>query len=198
MLWGKGKPYTSLPELAMTSEKIILRPAKPEDWPQWAKLRAKNREFLQPFEPLWGENCLEEDFFTRRLERQAREWHLGQAQAFLIFDRQSSDLIGGMNINNICRGAAQYCSLGYWIAKDREGQGFMREALKATIEYCFIDLKLHRINCACLLHNSRSKTLLLKAGFEEEGMAKKYLQINGLWQDHILFGLPIEHWKEGL
>ena len=194
-MWSKAKPPLALPDQNLLSDHIYMRPAKLQDWPEWVVVREENREHLQPFEPKWGENCFEEEFFARRLKRQAREWHLGQAQAFLIFDRDTDALIGGMNIYNICRGAAQFCSLGYWIAKDREGRGLMREALKLTIAYCFKELKLHRINCSCLLHNTRSKSLLLAAGFQEEGMAEHYLQINGQWQDHLLFGLPVELWK---
>jgi ribosomal-protein-alanine N-acetyltransferase len=37
-----------------------------------------------------------------------------------------------------------------------------------------------------LPHNKRSEALLKKLGFEREGYAKDYLQIDGQWQDHVL------------
>ncbi len=101
-----------------------------------------------------------------------------------------------MNINNICRGSARHASLGYWIAQKYQSQGYMSEAMRLSIKFCFETLHLHRINASCLLHNERSKNLILRAGFAEEGMAKKYLKIDGKWQDHLLFGLTVEDWEE--
>jgi ribosomal-protein-alanine N-acetyltransferase len=48
---------------------------------------------------------------------------------------------------------------------------------------------LNRIEAACLPHNAASVRLLEKVGFTREGYARKYLCIDGRWQDHILFGL---------
>ena len=53
----------------------------------------------------------------------------------------------------------------------------------------FKDLRLHRLEAACLPTNAASKGLLLRSGFSEEGFARKYLKINGGWRDHILFAL---------
>ena len=200
MLWSQKKPssVTMLPDIELCSKRLLMRPARSADWPQWASVREKNRTYLKPYEPQWGANALEKDFFARRLKRQAREWDLGQACAFVILNRENNLLIGGMNINNICRGAAQFASLGYWIDEDHQGQGLMQEAMQLTLRYCFMDLNLHRINCACLTHNARSKNLLTKAGFSEEGKAEKYLQIDGRWQDHLLFGLTREAWLSRL
>ena len=41
----------------------------------------------------------------------------------------------------------------------------------------------------CIPENAPSRKLLVKAGFSEEGFAKAYLRINGVWRDHVLFGL---------
>ena len=194
MLWGKQTQQSLFPEIILKSDRIFMRPPQMTDWSQWAEVRGKNKDHIQPFEPRWAENALDEDFFERRIHRQAREWQAGRANAFVIF-KNDHQLIGGMNINNICRGAAQYAALGYWIDQNHEGQGCMREALELTLKYCFKDLGLHRVNASCLPHNTRSKKTLLNAGFKEEGFAEKYLQINGEWQDHELFGLPIETWE---
>lgn len=168
-----------------------MRPPDPADYASWSQVRARCRNYLQPYEPRWAEAILEPAHFDRRIARQAEEWHRGVAQAFLIF-KNDDQLIGGMNINNICRGAAQYASLGYWIDEAEQGKALMSEALQLTISYCFDELRLHRINASTLVHNERSRKLLERGGFFEEGFAKHYLQINGQWQDHILYGLPIE------
>lgn len=193
---GRGQETTALPEIELQASRLILRPPQAADWGQWADVRGHNQRRLKPFEPLWAPDALSGDFFRRRLARQARDWEQDRAQSFLIFRNDDQSLIGGMNINNICRGAAQFASLGYWICESVEGQGFMSEALIRTVDYCFHQVKLHRVNAACIPDNKRSIALLEKNGFVEEGFAKSYLNINGRWQDHILFGLSQEHFQE--
>ena len=53
----------------------------------------------------------------------------------------------------------------------------------------FRTLGLHRIEAACLTANQASRALLLRRGFREEGLARRYLLINGAWSDHLLFAL---------
>ncbi|MBL4804695.1 MAG: GNAT family N-acetyltransferase [Alphaproteobacteria bacterium] len=186
----------SFPAIELSAERIYMRPPMIEDAKSWAEVRGRNISHIQPFDPKWPDDALTPDLFLRRISRQFYEWQHDRARAFLIFDTHTHALIGGMNINNICRGAAQYASLGFWIDEDCQGQGLMREALALTLKYCFEDLKLHRVHASCLPHNERSKKTLHAAGFKKEGFAEKYLQINGLWEDHVLFGLPKENWVQ--
>ena len=173
-----------------------MRPPQLNDWMEWRELRARNEQYLRPFEPEWDDDWRAHDYFLHRLNRQAHEWRHDKACAFLIFKKQNNALIGGMNINNICRGAAQYATLGYWIVQDHQGQGYMAEALSLTLQYCFDKLKLHRVNAAYLPENTRSENLLLRGGFKREGFAEKYISINGAWRDHSLFGISIESWLD--
>ena len=174
---------------AIEGLRLELRSPCPEDYPEWSAVRAENQEFLIPFEPKWADDCLTHGFFMRRLKRQARDFKAGSGRYFFIHHKQSGYIIGGINLNDIKMGAARHASLGYWLAKDYQGQGYMLEAGKLVIDYAFDVLKLRRLNAGCLPDNERSVKLLLRLGFEEEGYAKKYLQINGQWQDHRLFGL---------
>ena len=197
MLFSRAKGGTNtekrvIPDAHLSGARIYLRPPQERDWQQWARVRAANRDALQPFEPTWPDNCLTRDFFRRRIQRQHRDWHNDRAYAFLIFDKIGDELIGGININNVARGAAQYASLGYWLAEDRRGRGYMKEAGHLICEYAFDTLNLHRLNAACVPENTPSQHMLLKLGFTREGYAPKFLQINGWWRDHILYGLPVE------
>ena len=97
----------------------MLRFPKPEDWRDWAELRSGSRDHLTPFEPQWHEDALTEALYRRRIIRQARDWKLDLSRSFLIHlrndDGNAGAVIGGINLNNICRGAAQFGSLGYWL-----------------------------------------------------------------------------------
>lgn len=196
MIWPRPKPQeVTLPNITLSAFRVTLRPPQAGDYQQWSKVRRRNRDYLQEFEPTWPKNCLGKEFFTRRLRRQIADWRSGRAYSFLIFKKDNDVLIGGVNINHVCRGAAQYGTLGYWLDEAEQGMGYMAESLRLIINFGFKDLRLHRFNAGCLAHNERSANLLLKLGFEEEGFAKNYVQINGAWQDHRLFGLPIESWQ---
>ena len=65
----------------------------------------------------------------------------------------------------------------------------MTEALSGLLPIIFSRLKIHRVEAACLPNNDASQALLEKIGFHKEGFARRYLKINGAWQDHILYGL---------
>lgn len=189
MIWSPKKSDEALPDIILSGERIYLSPPKLEDWQEWADIRRKNQMRLKPFEPTWPPRCLSHDFFVKRLNRQIHDWNTDRAQSFLIFDAPSAKLIGGININQINRGAAQNASLGYWIDGDHEGQGLMRETIQTILHYCFTNLQLHRVHASCILENDSSRNVLIKCGFTEEGLAKKYLKIDGRWQDHYLFGI---------
>lgn len=180
------------PDVALKSDRLLIRPPQPDDWRSWAELRSRSRDHLVPFEPEWAEDSLTETLFRNRIERQARDWRSGYSRSFLIFSREAGDIIGGININHICRGAAQFGTLGYWLGQEYQGHGFMYEAARRVMRYGFSDIALHRINAAAIPHNGRSIKMLRRMGFTEEGFAKAYLQINGEWQDHILFGMSAD------
>lgn len=186
-LLQQSSEQSLLPRLS--GERLVLSPPQWEDYEGWTTVRGLNRDYLQEYEPLWPNDALSKVFFKRRLERQENEMAAGRGCYFLIRKKDTGKIIGGINLNNIQYGVTMAASLGYWLDEKLQGQGYMSEAGQLVIRYVFENLKLHRINAACLPQNERSAKILLKWGFEEEGYAKKYLQINGQWQDHRLFGL---------
>lgn len=65
----------------------------------------------------------------------------------------------------------------------------MRECLDAAIRHVFVKLALHRVMANYQPENRRSARLLNGLGFEQEGVARAYLKINGVWTDHVLTSL---------
>ena len=109
----------------------------------------------------------------------------GATYAFLIFRRDDEVLLGGITLSNVRRGVAQSASAGYWMGKRYARKGYMAEAIRLTLDFSFDTLGLHRVEAACLPSNTPSLNLLLKSGFIREGVARRYLRINGTWQDHV-------------
>jgi ribosomal-protein-alanine N-acetyltransferase len=173
------------PELL--SEDHVLRLPQNSDYRKWFRLRSDSRAFLQPWEPVWRGDELTEAAFRSRVLRAGQEYSAGLAVPLLLLRRDDEALLGGLTIGYIRRGAAQSCMIGYWMGEQHAGKGHMLAALKMAIPYIYGGLQLHRIEAACIPDNWKSIRLLEKAGFEREGLLRKYLKINGEWRDHLMF-----------
>jgi ribosomal-protein-alanine N-acetyltransferase len=190
--------FHSLPHMSKVSPgtqligpRLVLRMGDPTNWREWRNLREASQGFLVPWEPSWPHNALTYTFFCKLLRRQWREWRQGRNYAFLIFRHapgKRDTLVGGISLNDVQRGIAQKGTLGYWIGEVYAKQGLMTEAVGLVCDFAFNTLRLHRVEASCLPRNDASQNLLRRLSFEEEGFAKSYLQINGKWEDHILWG----------
>jgi [ribosomal protein S5]-alanine N-acetyltransferase len=175
-------------DLRLKGPNVTLRAADSGDWRSWRNLREASRTFLTPWEPSWPGNALSYTYYCGLLRRYAREWRKGEGYNFLIFlNGKGGPLVGGISLNGVERGIAQTGTLGYWMGQAYAGHGYMREAAALVLAFAFDALQLHRLQASCLPRNEPSINLLRRLGFEEEGYAKAYLQINGKWEDHILW-----------
>jgi ribosomal-protein-alanine N-acetyltransferase len=173
---------------AVAGEGVYLRAPQSSDHGEWAALRETSRPFLIPWEPTWPADDLTRSAFRRRLKRYAEDQRSDLAYAFLIFRSDDNALVGGITLANIRRGVAQAGSIGYWVGLPFARHGHMTAAVRALIPFCFDSLRLHRLEAACIPGNAASIRLLEKTGFTREGYACEYLCINGIWQDHLLYG----------
>jgi ribosomal-protein-alanine N-acetyltransferase len=173
----------------LEGQTVFLRLPRLSDYKPWAELRARSAAFLKPWEPTWPEDDLTRPAFRARLNAYAREMEVGEAFPFFMFRRDDGALIGGVRLFHIRRGVSQTAVMGYWIGQPYAGQGYMRDGVRAAIDFAFGELGLHRLEAACMPENQPSAAVLLKSGFKEEGYAPAYLKINGEWRDHRLFGM---------
>ena len=171
---------------------VYLREPQMSDYAAWSKLRAESREFLEPWEPRWPRDELDRNTYRRRIRYYYRDARQDLGYAFFLFRTSDNALIGGATLSNIRRGVSQTCSLGYWIGAPYARQGYMTRGVRAVTWFVFDVLRLHRLEAACLPVNAASSALLTRTGFQYEGLARRYLKINGTWQDHWLFALLAE------
>lgn len=177
------------PAVRLAGPKVVLRPPSRGDEKQWIAIREESRDFLVFWEPTWPADATTPAAFRRRLKKFTADWRDGATYAFLIFRREDDALLGGITLSNVRRGVAQSASVGYWMGKPHTRRGFMAEAIQLVLDFSFDTLGLHRIEAACLPSNAPSRNLLLKSGFIQEGFARRYLRINGTWQDHVSFAI---------
>lgn len=184
------------PTPVLVGRRVVLRAPQPRDFAAWQHLRRESRTFLKPFEPRWGEADLTRQVYRARIRRGREEAAGGTDFTFFIFlaDQRKPRLVGGLTLSNIRRRAAQHVNLGYWMGERFAGQGLMTDAVATVLPFVFESLGLHRIHAAFLPDNMASRRVLEKNGFQEEGYAEGYLQIDGHWADHVLFSLTRERW----
>lgn len=111
-----------------------------------------------------------------------------------IEERATGALIGSCGLFKWNRGW-QACSLGYELAQPAWGQGFMQEALAATLAWGFDSMALNRIEAQVHPDNTASLKLLGKLGFVQEGLLRQagywlgahrdLIQLSLLRQDHL-------------
>src|SRR3984885_13678145 len=176
-------------DLRLEGAGVRLRPHRNGDFAEWAALRARSRAFLQPWEPTWPSDDLTRGAWRRRLSAYAHDIARGLAYPFLVFRAGDNAMVGGITLSNVRRGVAQMGSIGYWVGQPFTRRGYTVAAVSAVTRFCFGRLGLHRVEAACLPTNEASRAVLLKAGFQHEGLARAYLRINGSWRDHLLFGI---------
>ena len=146
----------------------------------------RNRAAFAPFDPVQPQ-----EFFTAEGQAERLAFDLAQAEAgrsfrfLLVQPRHPGRIIGLAGLNEIVRGAFQSCFISYKLDHTLWGQGYGAEAIAALTEWGFRNLGLHRVEANIMPRNLPSRRAAAKAGFEEEGLARRYLKINGVWEDHI-------------
>lgn len=183
------------PAVCLTGERICLRPGSADDWAAWVAVRERSRDFLVPWEPMWPADCLTRPAWHRRLKRLYEDWQHDLAYSFLSFRLSDGVIVGGLSLTNVRRGVSQSAMLGYWVGQPFARQGYTGEAVALLLDYAFgPDLSLHRIEAGCLPRNLPSRGLLQKLRFQQEGLARAFLKINGVWEDHLMFSMLENDW----
>lgn len=148
----------------------------------------RNREFLKEFEPLKPEDFYTMDFQKKLLLKEFEEIFKGNFLKLWIFKKSDEDfekVLGSISFSNMVRGGFLSCFLGYKLDKDELNKGYMTEAVKKGVEIMFTEYGLHRIEANIMPRNKPSMKVVEKLGFCNEGLSRKYLNINGKWEDHI-------------
>ena len=184
--------------LRLYGRRVVLRPLVPQDFNGWSEVRRRNGDWLTVWEPMrlphHPDPELSRDVFAARCGARDRERHAGSQYAFGIF--VDGAFAGEINLNNVVRGAFQSATIGYWIDKARAGRSLMAEAVAVLAQYSFEELHLHRLEICIIPRNNNSRRVMEKLNIRTEGVAERFLEINGTWEDHVRCGITIEEWND--
>ncbi|WP_430388549.1 ribosomal protein S5-alanine N-acetyltransferase [Dyella sp. 20L07] len=170
----------------MMTSRALVRLADASDAKRLLRYRVDNRDHLAPWEPRREASYFTLDHCIQTLAESREAVRLDRAYPFYAFDLAGNNIVASFTFANVVRGAFQACHLGYSVAAKWQGQGLMKEVLDTALSWAFHELDLHRVMANYMPRNERSGRLLQRLGFEQEGYAKRYLQIAGVWEDHVL------------
>ena len=181
---------------SLYGKRVMLRSLQVSDFSEWNKVRLDNINWLTKWEPTrpsgMPDVINDRNAFGARCNARDRERHLGSGYGFGVFVK--GKFCGEINLSSIQRGPFQSCYVGYWIDEGHAGNGYTPEALAVVLKYAFEDLDLHRVQVAIIPRNSSSRRVVEKLSLREEGIAERYLEINGKWEDHIRYAFTSEEW----
>lgn len=178
------------------TERLLLCMATLLDVPEIVRYYHENQAHFAPYRPIMPADFLTEEYQRQQISLYAAEFEQDKSARFYIFLReQPEQIIGNISFTVIQRGATQSCNVGYNLAENAQGHGYITEALRAAITYAFEQLHLHRLMAQYMPRNRRSGNVLTRLGFGVEGYARDYLLIAGEWQDHILTSLTNPNWQ---
>ncbi|MGF7031840.1 ribosomal-protein-alanine N-acetyltransferase [Paenibacillus mucilaginosus] len=159
------------------------------------RLKTENRGFFQPFEPVQDEASYTRAAVKEYISHSLAEQEQGGSFSFGIFT-PDDELIGRVRLSCIVRGAWQNANLGYMLAERWNGRGLMTEAVGLTLKFAFEHANLHRVQAGIMPHNLGSQRVAEKNGMRCEGLAERYLRIAGVWEDHRIYAITAEEWRE--
>lgn len=172
---------------------VQLRPVRMRDAGQWSRVRLADRVHLEPWEPTASGD------WTRRhgmsswpsvcsgLRAEARR---GRMLPFVI--ELGGEYCGQLTIGNVTHGALRSAWIGYWVSSSVTGRGVATGALALGLDHCFGPVRLHRVEATVRPENAASRRVLAKVGFREEGLLRRYLDVDGAWRDHLLVAITVE------
>ncbi len=172
-------------ELEIQGNKISIRVLNSDDASDLLEYYTRNKDFLSKFEP-----HRDEEFYTVEVQKQSlienyKEFIKGEGAHFGIY--KAEKMIGRIRIYNIVHGVFKSAFIGYSMDEQYQGNGYMKEAVSLVVTYAYEELGLHRIEATTLVDNEKSQRVLKACGFNELGICKEYLHINGKWRDHVIF-----------
>ena len=182
--------------LRLHGRRVMLRPLVASDFAAFSEVRIRNGRWLTDWEPLRPAAAVDPAYnaeaFERRCAVRERERAAGNAYSFGIF--VDSMFCGEVNLNGVTRGSMQSATVGYWVDHAKAGHGYVPEAVAVVTRFAFEQLRLHRLEICIIPRNANSLRVVHKLEWRYEGRAERFLEINGVWEDHDRFGFTTEEW----
>lgn len=184
--------YSSHQRFAMEyeTERLILKILTPDYAEDVCRFVSKNRCYFEPYEPIPAPN-----YYTTEHQQALLSCELKLAlqtkniRYYVFLKEQSQTIIGTVCLHNILTSFHSSCEIGYKFDSEYQHMGYAKEAAAMAVSIAFAALGLHRVYARVMPENIASIRLLKSLFFEEEGVERECICIQGKWQDHLRFSL---------
>ena len=166
---------------------LLLRPLRRGDRQQWEDLRARNPDWLRPWEATAPGEVGTTTPFGRLRRGFDRAGRVG-ASLPLVIDVEGR-LAGSVQIFDILWGSRRSAAAGYWLDREATGQGLATWSLALLVDHALTEAGLRRVEIGIRPDNPRSLAVVARLGLVEEGVRRDWMHVDGSWHDHRCFAV---------
>lgn len=188
--------------------RVTLRPLRRSDGADWRRIRIRDEKLLRPWDVsgsmTWEQRHSRPEWRRHRVQLQQATAR-GEAFGFAIEvdpgaagGEPAERFAGQVTFGAIQRGALRSGWVGYWVDSELHNRGVASAAVAIGVDYAFTFGGLHRVEATIAPANEASQKVVRRLGFRQEGLLKRYLDIDGAWRDHLLFALTVEDVPNGV
>jgi [ribosomal protein S5]-alanine N-acetyltransferase len=184
--------------LRVRAGEVALRPVRLRDAGTWSQIRIRDEHHLAPWEPsmpgTWEQRHAAGEWPGRWMQLRAAG-RRGVALPFAV--TVDERFAGHVMVGNVVREPLLSAYVGYWVDAELAGGGVITAAVALVVDHCFGPVGLHRLEATVRPENGASLRVLAKLGFRQEGVFRRYLDVDGGWRDHECFALTAEETGPG-
>jgi RimJ/RimL family protein N-acetyltransferase len=172
------------------TERLYLRSYQPGDGPWYFAMSQKNQSHLMRYEADNVVMGIKSDEDAEILVRDlAAEWVARNSFFLGVFDKRTDEFVAQIYVGPVSWDLPEF-QIGYFVDKDFEGQGYVTEAVKATIGFVFNHLMAYRIRLKCDDTNVRSIGVAERCGMTREGHIRENKRnSDGEYSGTLYYGL---------
>ncbi len=171
------------------TERLVLKLSNSKLAKEVCQFNINNKKALADTEPVRPDEYYTVKGIKAYLKEEDKASRKCEEFRFWITEKGSDEVIGTVSISSILFGSVKSCYMSYKVSYDKQGLGYATEAVAEVINFAFTVLQLHRIECYVMPRNKKSLRVMEKLNFENEGISKRCLEVNGVWEDHFRFSL---------
>jgi RimJ/RimL family protein N-acetyltransferase len=173
------------------TERLTLRPYMMADAPAVQRI-VSDRELAST--TLSIPHPYPEDGAVEWLKSIEPNWSNGSGAVYAITLTSTGELVGSIDLR--IKPEHRHAEIGYIIAREYWGNGYVTEAAMAMLRLGFETLNLNRIYAHHMTHNPASGRVMRKIGMRYEGTMRQHIIKWGEVRDIAFYGITREQWND--
>ena len=174
--------------LSLQTKRLVLSVYKPSAASEVTDYLVRNRAFHKKYCQRQKEKYFTEKEQKSYLKYDLKQFNENSQVGFWITNIDAPDrIIGRLSFYSLIGGCMNSCFVGYHLDELEQHNGYMKEALLAGCDFMFKYYRLHRIEADILPTNEKSIACVNSCGFIKMGYNVKFMEIDGRYQDHVMY-----------